>query len=406
MSERFLSKEYVDEVGNHLDSARAKPPKPRNPVVPDDVVDADRNAYKAARGDTKQSSSVRYDHNGLMALVCQHDIPLFVASIDMPSKQQKHAVALFQKLFSMIPADATVIGLYDIACIAPPMQDHPPPSSSQMSGDLDDEYLCLPEVQNHLSLIDKEAARDAAARAARSSVPPMPPISPSKRRIKLTEKAERSVIATAARREADNASAVSNLSENHSFGTSSSHAVHLVRPDTPSQHELSRASRSPHPASDVPPHYLDQHSLSQASHSPHPVANTTSHHLGPTLSFMTQSAAHQVPQQPPMSFLPPQQNASELSLPFALERIQSTEFSIQPAFFGTPAMQPPQTDSETTSLPPPPSPQWRTKPLLPYSGSTSTQFHPQLEPPVTASQLPSEPLEPLPPPTVQASSSS
>ena len=117
LSERFLSKEYVDEVGKHLDAARAKPPKPWKGAVPDDIVDADRDAYKAARGDSKQAGSARYDQNGLVALVCRHDIPLFMALIDTPGEQHKFAVALFQKLFSMLPEDATVLGLYDVACV-------------------------------------------------------------------------------------------------------------------------------------------------------------------------------------------------------------------------------------------------------------------------------------------------
>ncbi|KAJ8089562.1 hypothetical protein PM082_014818 [Marasmius tenuissimus] len=117
LSARLLTKEYVDEVGRRLDAARAKPAKPRKAVVPDDVVNADRDAYKAARGDSKQSSSDRYNHNGLVALVCRHDIPIFLASIDTPGEQQKFAVALFQMLFSMLPADATVVGLYDVACV-------------------------------------------------------------------------------------------------------------------------------------------------------------------------------------------------------------------------------------------------------------------------------------------------
>ncbi|KAL0060457.1 hypothetical protein AAF712_012740 [Marasmius tenuissimus] len=117
LSERLLTKEYVDAVREHLDAARTKPAKPRKAVVPDDDVDADCDAYKAARGDAKQSSSDRYDHNGLVALVCRHDIPIFLASINTPGEQQKFTVALFQMLFSLLPDDATVVGLYDVACV-------------------------------------------------------------------------------------------------------------------------------------------------------------------------------------------------------------------------------------------------------------------------------------------------
>ncbi|KAL0572368.1 hypothetical protein V5O48_009603 [Marasmius crinis-equi] len=117
LSERYLSTEYVDAVGQRLDAARSKPPKARDLPVPNEVVDADQHAHKAAKGDTEQSPNGRFDHNGLMALVCRHDIPLFIASIDTPGEQQKYAVALVEKLYSMLPEDAAVLVLYDIACV-------------------------------------------------------------------------------------------------------------------------------------------------------------------------------------------------------------------------------------------------------------------------------------------------
>ncbi|KAL0061241.1 hypothetical protein AAF712_011947 [Marasmius tenuissimus] len=116
-SVRFLSKEFVKSVGERLTDARGRPPKPREVVVPDDVVDSDRDAYKAAKGDSKKKPNDIFDENGLMALVCQHDIPIFVTSIDTPGEQQKDAVALLEALFLMLLLMATVAGLYDIACV-------------------------------------------------------------------------------------------------------------------------------------------------------------------------------------------------------------------------------------------------------------------------------------------------
>ncbi|KAJ8079186.1 hypothetical protein PM082_021686 [Marasmius tenuissimus] len=116
-SVRFLSKEFVKSVGERLVDARGRPPKPREVVVPDDIVDSDRDAYKAAKGDSQKKPNDIFDENGLMALVCRHDIPLFVTSIDTPGEQQKDAVALLEALFQMLPLLATVVGLYDIACV-------------------------------------------------------------------------------------------------------------------------------------------------------------------------------------------------------------------------------------------------------------------------------------------------
>ena len=52
-----------------------------------------------------------------MALVCRHDIPLFLANIDTPGEQQKYSVALIEHLFSLLPPKATVAVLYDVACV-------------------------------------------------------------------------------------------------------------------------------------------------------------------------------------------------------------------------------------------------------------------------------------------------
>ncbi|KAK1234210.1 hypothetical protein PQX77_002586 [Marasmius sp. AFHP31] len=116
-STRFLSKEFTDSVGERITSARARPPKHHNSPVPDDVVDSDRDAYKAARSENQKRSNDIYDENGVMALVCRHDIPLFMTSINTPGEQQKDAVALLLALFGMIPSQATVVALYDIACV-------------------------------------------------------------------------------------------------------------------------------------------------------------------------------------------------------------------------------------------------------------------------------------------------
>ncbi|KAJ8091866.1 hypothetical protein PM082_021102 [Marasmius tenuissimus] len=116
-SYRFLTKAEVDKVGERIDAARQKPPKPRQGPVPDDIVDADGKAYKAARGESQQTQSKRFDKNGVMALVSRHDIPLLAASIDTPGEQQKFTIALLEEFFGMLPADATVAVLYDIACV-------------------------------------------------------------------------------------------------------------------------------------------------------------------------------------------------------------------------------------------------------------------------------------------------
>ncbi|KAK1228054.1 hypothetical protein PQX77_008917 [Marasmius sp. AFHP31] len=116
-STRFLPREFVDSVGERVASARARPPKQHASPVPDDVVDSDRDAYKAARSESQKKSNEMFDENGVMALVCRHDIPIFLVSINTPGEQQKDAIALLTAFFTMIPKTATVAALYDIACV-------------------------------------------------------------------------------------------------------------------------------------------------------------------------------------------------------------------------------------------------------------------------------------------------
>ncbi|KAG7087086.1 hypothetical protein E1B28_013068 [Marasmius oreades] len=116
-SEYFLSKSYVDDVGERVTAARQKPPRPRNPKVPDESIDQCRESYYAAKGESKHGASEIFRERGLMGLVCRHDVPLLVASIDTPGEQQKYAVALLERLFSLVPESATVVTLYDIGCV-------------------------------------------------------------------------------------------------------------------------------------------------------------------------------------------------------------------------------------------------------------------------------------------------
>ncbi|KAF9258460.1 hypothetical protein L218DRAFT_877162, partial [Marasmius fiardii PR-910] len=84
-SQRFLSKEFVNVVGDQIEEAHKKPAKARTPQVPDEAIDRCTESYRAVKGEDEKATSGIYDENGLMALVCRHDIPIFVASIDRPN---------------------------------------------------------------------------------------------------------------------------------------------------------------------------------------------------------------------------------------------------------------------------------------------------------------------------------
>ncbi|KAJ2911799.1 hypothetical protein MD484_g8611, partial [Candolleomyces efflorescens] len=115
--EHYVSKEDIDEVGANIDKVRKKPAKAREIVVPDEAIDECEDGHIAGTGTKVKTDPERYDDTGTMALLCRHDIPILLANIDTPGEQQKYAVTLIQKLYSMLPQKATVAVFYDIGCV-------------------------------------------------------------------------------------------------------------------------------------------------------------------------------------------------------------------------------------------------------------------------------------------------
>ncbi|EIW84350.1 hypothetical protein CONPUDRAFT_50174 [Coniophora puteana RWD-64-598 SS2] len=112
-----LPKLYVDSVGSNIDQVRKRPAKTYQPTVLHEALDQCASSYEAADGRKQKAAMDTFDDTGLMALICRHDIPLFVANIDTPGEQQKYAIALIQYLFSLLPSSATVVVLYDVGCV-------------------------------------------------------------------------------------------------------------------------------------------------------------------------------------------------------------------------------------------------------------------------------------------------
>ncbi|KAF8224141.1 hypothetical protein L208DRAFT_1425851 [Tricholoma matsutake] len=113
----MLSKEQVDAVGECIKNLRKKPPKLWWPVIPDEAVDECESSHMAGSGSNSKTNMEKFDDGGQMALVCQHNIPLFLANIDMPGEQQKYAIALIEHLFSLLPSCVMVASLYDVGCV-------------------------------------------------------------------------------------------------------------------------------------------------------------------------------------------------------------------------------------------------------------------------------------------------
>ena len=80
-------------------------------------MDECEKSYEAANEKKDKSIGTKFDDTGLMALVCRHDLVLFLANVDTAGEQQKYSIALIEHLFSQLPAQATVAVYYDISCV-------------------------------------------------------------------------------------------------------------------------------------------------------------------------------------------------------------------------------------------------------------------------------------------------
>ncbi|OCH96026.1 hypothetical protein OBBRIDRAFT_830617 [Obba rivulosa] len=117
--EYFISKAKVDGVGARIEALRKTPPnKNYVPKVPDEAIDSCEHGHEAADEQKAKTNGERFDDTGVMALVCTHDIPIFLMNIDTPGEQLKYSMAALEELFENIPEDATVACLYDIGCVA------------------------------------------------------------------------------------------------------------------------------------------------------------------------------------------------------------------------------------------------------------------------------------------------
>ena len=85
--------------------------------MPDEAVDQCKSGHVAGKGTNVKTNAEHFDDGGVMALICRHDIPLFLANIDTPGEQQKYPVALIEHLFALIPDHSTVAVLYDVGCV-------------------------------------------------------------------------------------------------------------------------------------------------------------------------------------------------------------------------------------------------------------------------------------------------
>lgn len=114
---QILPKDQVDAVGNRIDAARKRPPRKYRPKVPEEVIQECQDSHTAADGRKSKTDMGHFDDTGLMALVCRHDVPLFVTNIDTPGEQQKYGVTLMEHILTLLPPQATCVFIIDVGCV-------------------------------------------------------------------------------------------------------------------------------------------------------------------------------------------------------------------------------------------------------------------------------------------------
>ena len=98
---------------NH-DSTNPPAPPPTRKTPPPSQPDNEASTSSSNKG--KEKENERYDDNSLMAMVCRHDIPLFLCNIVSAGEQQLYLITLIEHLFSYLPPEASILVFYDIGC--------------------------------------------------------------------------------------------------------------------------------------------------------------------------------------------------------------------------------------------------------------------------------------------------
>ncbi|KAG6807735.1 hypothetical protein H0H92_006576 [Tricholoma furcatifolium] len=84
--------------------------------VPKSVLDGCEDSFTAADSRRVKASTQFFDETALMAILCRHDVVLFIASMRSAGEKQHYAIALVETLFQHLPLDFNIGLLYDIGC--------------------------------------------------------------------------------------------------------------------------------------------------------------------------------------------------------------------------------------------------------------------------------------------------
>jgi hypothetical protein len=84
--------------------------------IPKSVLDECEQSFKAADEKRIKASTKYFADTGLMALLCRHDQPLFLANMWTAGESQFYVLALIDALCKELPESWRIGLLYDIAC--------------------------------------------------------------------------------------------------------------------------------------------------------------------------------------------------------------------------------------------------------------------------------------------------
>ncbi|KAG6805326.1 hypothetical protein H0H92_015827, partial [Tricholoma furcatifolium] len=126
----FMDEAQVNRFEAYIESvraSRARPSKSKRNVpsdedhfegslrVPNSILDGCEASFTAADSRRVKASTQFFDDTALMALLCRHDIVLFMVNMRSAGEKQHYGLALIETLFQHLPLSYSVGLLYDIA---------------------------------------------------------------------------------------------------------------------------------------------------------------------------------------------------------------------------------------------------------------------------------------------------
>ncbi|KAG6905200.1 hypothetical protein DXG01_004323, partial [Tephrocybe rancida] len=127
----FLPEQGLDAMEKYMDALRAHKPPPKKTKttqddeedriegglhVPNSVLDGCESGFTATDERRTKASTQFFDNTALMALLCHHDIVLFLANMRSAGEKQHYVISLIETLFQHLPLKCRLGILYDIGC--------------------------------------------------------------------------------------------------------------------------------------------------------------------------------------------------------------------------------------------------------------------------------------------------